>query len=61
MTPQLDRAYRDARKAMLDCLDAGVVDADGLQIMQNAMANMAPVRPFRRLSCSARYLPRSSS
>ena len=40
MTAQLDRAYRVSRDAMLACLDAGCVDADGLRAMQAGMADM---------------------
>ena len=36
--PALDRAYRDSRQALLDCLHDGCVDADDLRTMQAAMA-----------------------
>ena len=40
MTAQLDYAYRVSREAMLDCLNTGFVDADGLLAMQAGMSNM---------------------
>ena len=42
MTSQLDRAYRDARDAMRDCLNDGCVDSAGLAAMRAGLASMAP-------------------
>jgi hypothetical protein len=44
-TKEHNRAYRFARDAMLDVLDAGIVaDTYGLQQMRTAMAKIAPVK-----------------
>jgi hypothetical protein len=48
VTPQqLDRAYTDARNAMLACLDLGWVDTASLRSVQDGMANLKPSRVAR--------------
>src|SRR4051794_8517653 len=42
MTRQMDRAYRDAREAMVDVIEDGTVDAGSLQAMRDGLRAMAP-------------------